>query len=193
MPETKHTLSLPDGQEITVTVRKDKRLKKTARWQREPDGSILLRVPYRSPRANLPRLLASIEKQLGKQKKRAKRRTDADLQARAEYLNKTCFNGKIKWEAIRWVPPMKTRLGSCTTGGPTDGHIRISEEIKSWPDWVVDYIIVHELAHRLHPNHGPEFWQTLQQAYPKTEQARGFVKGVMFSQGRRFDEGDVGD
>ena len=188
MTESKQTLTLSNGENVSLTIRRDKRLKKTARWQREPDGTLLVRIPYRYPKKSIPKLLETIQKQLENQKKRARGRTDADLQERAKYLNKTCFGGKIQWEAIRWVPPMKTRLGSCTTGGPTDGHIRISAEIKDWPQWVVDYVIAHEMAHRLHPNHSRAFWQTLENAYPKTEQARGFIKGMMFAQGRQWDE-----
>ena len=188
MADSTHQLKLTDGSLVTVTVRRDKRLKKTARWHREPEGSILLRVPYRYPKSSLPGLLESIKTQLSQQKKRARWRTDADLQARAKHINQTYFGGRIQWEAIRWVKPMKTRLGSCTNGGSTDGHIRISEEIRSWPQWVVDYVIAHELAHRLHPDHSPAFWQTLQDAYPQSEQARGFVKGVMYAQGRSLEE-----
>ncbi|MBN2045919.1 MAG: M48 family metallopeptidase [Anaerolineales bacterium] len=188
MPDNTHLLKLASGDEVIITVRRDKRLKKSARWQREADGRIVLRIPYRTPRGSLPGLLASIEKQLNTQRKRAARRTDFDLQARAEYINRTCFDGKIQWEAIRWVKPMKTRLGSCTNGGSTDGHIRISEEIKPWPQWVIDYIIAHELAHRLHPDHSPAYWETLRRAYPKTERARGFVKGIMFAQGRSLED-----
>ena len=188
MSQQSDTLQLKDGTQLPVTIRRDKRLKKTARWQREPDGSLLVRIPNRMPKAQLPKLLENITAQLEKNKQTAKRRTDEDLQARATYLNRTCFDGKISWEAIRWVPPMKTRLGSCTTGGPTDGHIRISEEIRDWPQWVVDYVIVHEMAHRLHPNHSAQFWQTVNQAYPNTERARGFIKGVMFAQGKSWDE-----
>lgn len=187
MAESIHQLKLANGNQVTVTVQRDKRLKKTARWHREPDGSILLRIPHRSPKSSLPGLLESINKQLSQQKKRA-RRTDADLEARAKHINQTYFDGRISWEAIRWVKPMKTRLGSCTNGGTTDGHIRISEEIRDWPQWVVDYILAHELAHRLHPDHSPAFWKTLQEAYPQAEQARGFIKGVMYAQGRSMDE-----
>ena len=57
----------------------------------------------------------------------------------------------------------------------------ISDKIKEWPEWVVDYVIAHEMTHRLHPDHSQEFWETLRQAYPKTEQARGFIKGVGFA------------
>jgi predicted metal-dependent hydrolase len=188
MADKTKTLELSNGKKVQATIRRDKRLKKTARWQREPDGSLLVRVPFRYPNSRLPELLITITAQLESQKERARRRTDADLQARAQYLNKKYFDGKISWEAIRWVPPMKTRLGSCTTGGTTDGHIRISEEIRNWPGWVVDYVIAHELTHRLHPNHSKEFWKTLTDAFPAAERARGFVRGVMFAQGRQWDE-----
>jgi len=188
MPETTQLITLTDGSQVSVTIRRDKRLKKSARWQREADGSVLLRVPYRYPKSSLPDLLDSVGTQLGRQKRRVRRRTDADLQARAEQINQSCFGGRVTWEAIRWVQPMKTRLGSCTNGGPTDGYIRISEEVRSWPQWVVDYIIAHELTHRLHPDHSAAFWRTLRQAYPQTEQARGFIKGVMYAQGRSLEE-----
>ncbi|MDH5507166.1 MAG: M48 family metallopeptidase [Anaerolineae bacterium] len=189
MTDYHHTIQSPAGEEIAVTVRRDKRLKKSSRWQREKDGSILLRVPVRLPMRHFPGLLESIAKQLGKPRKRAARRTDADLQARAEYLNRTCFNNQIEWQAIRWVGNMQQRLGSCTNGGPTDGHIRISDKMRAWPQWVVDYVIAHELAHRVHPNHSRAFWQYLQTGYPKTEQARGFIKGVGFAEGHDFEEG----
>lgn len=187
MPKKNYSLKSPNQETIPVTIRRDKRLKKTARWGKEPDGSLLVRIPYRMRNAEIPDLLINIQGQLARQKKRAKRRTDADLQTRAKMINRTYFNNQISWQAIRWVPSMKTRLGSCTTGGPTDGHIRISEEIKTWPQWVIDYVIAHELTHRLHPDHSARFWDTLTKAYPQTERARGFIKGVGFARGMKFE------
>jgi len=86
------------------------------------------------------------------------------------------------------VTNMQSRLGSCTKGGPTDGQIRISAKIRNWPDWVVDYIIAHELMHRIHPNHSDTFWIDLRTTYPLTEQARGFIHGVAFSAGHPFED-----
>lgn len=149
---------------------------------------MLVRIPAKMDNKHIPGLLDSIQQQLEKPQRRVKRRTDADLQARAEHLNRTCFGGRIRWESIRWVPAMKTRLGSCTNGGPTDGHIRISSAMQTWPAWVVDYVIAHEMAHRLHPNHSAAFWRTLTKAYPLTERARGFIKGVEFTRGISLDE-----
>jgi predicted metal-dependent hydrolase len=85
---------------------------------------------------------------------------------------------------------MEKRLGSCTNGGPTDGHIRISDKIKNWPDWVVDYVIAHELVHRAHSNHSKEFWYMLTAGYPLTERARGFIKGVGFTEGTDYGDED---
>lgn len=187
----RHTIALTTGSPITVIVQRDRRLKKSARWVRGRDGSILLRVPYHMKRHHLEPLLKDVERQLERQQTQARRRTHDDLQARAEAINRRCFGGRIEWQAIRWVGNMEKRLGSCTNGGPTDGHIRISERIRNWPEWVVDYVIAHELAHRVHSNHSREFWDFLQVAYPLTERARGFIMGMGFAEGETLDEDEM--
>ena len=72
---------------------------------------------------------------------------------------------------IRWVHDMTTRWGSCTS---TTGTIRISSRVAAFPDWVIDYIIVHELAHLEQANHGPQFW-ALVERYPRSERAIGYL------------------
>ncbi|CAN8141022.1 conserved hypothetical protein [uncultured Thiomicrorhabdus sp.] len=44
------------------------------------------------------------------------------------------------------------------------------------PKWVVDYVIVHELAHLVHPNHSRDFWNLVQQHYPETLKAKVYLK-----------------
>ena len=184
--ERKFTLTDPrTGQPLTALVRRDRRLKKTARWERSPDGTLLVRVPFRFPWRDVPKLLADIETDLARRAQRASRRTDADLARRAREINRRYFNNQVPWEAIRWVNNMEKRLGSATIGGNTQGHIRISAKIRHWPAWVVDYIIAHEFVHLLlpHEGHSKAFWNTLQQAYPLTERARGFIRGYFFALG----------
>jgi hypothetical protein len=183
MPVESLTLRDKHGNLMQVELRRDKRLKKTSRWERLPDGRLLLRVPHRFPRHRVGILLEQISTQLDKSEQLYTRRTDADLQARAEAINRRLFSGNLHWNAIRWVSNMESRLGSCTRGGPTDGQIRISEKIKAWPDWVIDYVIAHELLHRKHPNHSDAFWSELRAAYPLTERARGFILGAGFVAG----------
>ncbi len=157
------------------------------RWQRLPDGSLLVRVPPRMPKRAIGSVLEEIRGQLDKARSTHKRRTDDDLQRRADCINKKHFDGKIQWNAIRWVGDMHTRLGSCSRGGTTDGEIRISDKIKDWPEWVVDYVIAHELMHREHPNHSASFWHDLQVAYPLTERARGFISGIGYAAGHALE------
>lgn len=184
-----HTVYDAEGKPVTVYVQLDRRLKKSFRWSRDEQGVIILRVPYRTSRQSIGHLLEEIAKWL-KHPPTRRGRTDEDLRARADYINRKCFKGELKWTSIRWATNMQRRLGSCTNGGSTDGHIRISERIRGWPQWVIDYVIAHELAHRRYPHHGAEFWAYLRAAYPQTEQALGFIQGVGFAKNETFDEAD---
>jgi len=188
MDEQRYKIQNSQGKQVTINLRRDKRLKKTSRWELMPDGSLLLRVPYRLPKRSIGPLLEQVASQLDKSIALHTHRNDAELQQRAELINTKYFNGKFQWNAIRWVSNMQLRLGSCTRGGTTDGQIRISDKIKDWPGWVIDYVIAHELVHRMHPNHSDTFWNALRAAYPLTEQARGFIRGVGFAAGRTYED-----
>jgi len=81
--------------------------------------------------------------------------------------------------SVRWVRNQNGRWGSCT---PADRTIRISERIQNFPDWVIDYVLVHELAHLLVANHNAQFW-ALVARYPRCERARGYLEGVSAAAG----------
>jgi predicted metal-dependent hydrolase len=49
------------------------------------------------------------------------------------------------------------------------------------PEWVVDYVLLHELAHLLEPNHSKRFW-ALVDPFPHTVRAKGFLEGVSWQQ-----------
>src|SRR6266545_3342449 len=54
--------------------------------------------------------------------------------------------------SIRWVRNQNGRWGPCT---PTDRTIRISDRLMDMPDWVIDYVLLHELVHLVVPSHSP--------------------------------------
>ncbi len=165
---------------LHVIARYDSRLRRNVHWTVR-DSTIEIRAPRGIRRADLDRMVEAIVARVQGQRRRARKQHDGALQARAEAINRRYFGGELTWHTIRWVNNMAKRLGSCTTGGSTDGDIRISARIQGWPDYVIDYVIAHELAHRRHANHSAAFWEYLAR-YPQVERARGFIEGVAFAE-----------
>ena len=66
----------------------------------------------------------------------------------------------------------RTRWGSCSYDGAITLHWRLV-----WvPDWVRDYVILHELCHRRHLDHSRAFWQTLAALFPDYRKACAWLK-----------------
>ena len=93
--------------------------------------------------------------------------------------------------AVRWVANQSTRWGSCTID---DGSVRLSDRMIGMPDWVVDAVLVHELAHLVHADHGPAF-KALEARYERQVEASAFLDGVVWAGGQRpnGDTPGVGD
>lgn len=72
---------------------------------------------------------------------------------------------------ILWSDRQQQRWGSCS---PEDGKIRISSRLAGMPGWVLDSVLVHELAHLEIPDHGPDF-QALVGRYELAERAKGYL------------------
>jgi len=72
---------------------------------------------------------------------------------------------------VEWSDRQQARWGSCDPG---DGVIRVSRRLAAFPAWVLDYVLVHELAHLAVADHGPRF-QALVARYPRAERAVGFL------------------
>ena len=66
----------------------------------------------------------------------------------------------------------KSRWGSCSS----KGNLNFNCLLMLAPDSVRDYVVVHELCHRKHMNHSPEFWQAVEQAIPEWRSAKIWLK-----------------
>ena len=122
-------------------------------------------APARMPEADLRRHVASLVARLERRQLTA----EIDVEARAAVLSSRF--GLPRARSIRWVDNQDSRWGSCT---PSEGAVRISSRLATFPPWVVDYVIVHELAHLAVAGHGPRFWDLVNR-YPKAERARGYL------------------
>ncbi len=104
----------------------------------------------------------------------ARRRvTDERLAERAHRLNERHFGGALAWTSIGFGE-MHRQWGSCTF---TDGSIRIAARAASLPEWVLDYLLMHELAHLVHSAHDAEFHE-LEYRYPLAERAKGYLMAL---------------
>ncbi|MGI8608164.1 MAG: M48 metallopeptidase family protein [Candidatus Dormibacteria bacterium] len=97
--------------------------------------------------------------------------SDEGLALRARALSRKYFSGELRPVSVRWSEQQQQRWGSCTVD---TGAIRLSARMQNFPAWVVDYVLVHELAHLRYQSHGPRFW-SLVNRYPLTERARGYL------------------
>lgn len=146
-------------------------------------------IPARMTRAEERKWVAVMLERLATQETR-RRPSDAVLRDRARELSARFFNGAADPASVRWVSNQRHRWGSCT---PTDRTIRLSTRVRGMPPYVIDYVLVHELAHLFVPGHGPHFWQLVAR-YPKAERARGYLEGVAAAAGLQLsDEADVID
>lgn len=172
-----------------VEVRRSWRRRRTVTAYREGDKIIVL-LPARMSRAEEEHWVEEMLRKLQRSETRRRspaRSSDEILLARCAELNAKHFAGRASPSSVRWVPPMRTRWASCTPG---DATIRISERLREVPSWVLDYVLVHELAHLLVPGHGADFWK-LVRVYPKTDRAMGFLEGLSAAAGLGIEvEGD---
>ena len=97
---------------------------------------------------------------------------DDDLLARAIELSERYLVG-ARPASVRWVTNQSARWGSCSY---YSGHIRISHRLRVVPDWVLDSVLVHEVAHLTHADHSPAF-NRLAGAFPRHEEAGVFLAG----------------
>ncbi len=154
---------------LAVKVIRSQRRKKSSA-ARVVNGVIEVRIPawmsVKQEAEAVTSLTARIEK------KRAITASGVDLPARAHTLAHA-YDLPVPCE-IRWATNQNTLWGSCSFG---DGVVRISSRLLAAPDWVLDYVILHEITHLVESDHGPEF-QRLMQRYPKSERAEGFLEAM---------------
>jgi predicted metal-dependent hydrolase len=158
-----------------VEVRRSARRRRTVTAYRELGRTVVL-IPAAFSPAEERRWVAQMVAKLQTREERRRRSLggDEELMARARALSAAHLDGAAEPASVRWVDNQHRRWGSCT---PADRSIRLSSRLRSMPEYVVDYVLVHELAHLLEAGHDERFW-ALVARYPRAERARGFLEGV---------------
>ncbi len=145
-------------------MRRSKRRRKSVGGQLV-GGTLLVTVPAWMSKADEALAVADMVRRFTRRRSAER----IDLPGRAARLARR--HGLERPAEIRWSDSMQSRWGSCT---PATGAVRLSTRLASFPDWVVDYVLVHELAHLSVADHSPAFW-SLVERYPLAERARGYL------------------
>jgi hypothetical protein len=155
--------------------------------RREGDRLVVL-VPARlTPEQEAHWVSVMVARVSAKERRRAW--PDDELAARATELSRRYLQGRARPRSVRWVDnQQRSRWGSCT---PSTGTIRLSSRLQDMPPWVVDYVLLHELAHLLVSSHGARFWAQLA-GYPQLDRARGFLAGYSAGYAARRDTSEGG-
>jgi predicted metal-dependent hydrolase len=174
-----------------VEVRRSSRRTRTVTAYRERDTIVVL-IPQRMSKADEHTFVRDmVEKVLAREARALAPRGDEALALRAHQLAATYLMPALdqmpKPAGVFWVTNQQQRWGSCT---PSTRLIRLSHRLQPLPSWVVDYVLLHELAHLVEPTHSDRFW-SLVNRYPEAEKAKGYLEGYLAGEGRNADESDV--
>ncbi len=97
----------------------------------------------------------------------------------AARINDKYFNNKLKIGSIEYVTGQNSKFGCCNY---QTADIRISYKVGLMPEWVRDYVVMHEMAHLIEPNHSKLFWDIVSR-YKLAERARGYLMAAGIAAG----------
>jgi predicted metal-dependent hydrolase len=153
--------------EMPVEIVRSARRKRTLQAQ-VVAGTIRVRVPAGLPADEEQRMVEQLVTRV-RSKLEAGR---IDLKARANHL--AAKYGLPRPASIGWSERQNLRWGSCSVA---QGRIRISSRLTGVPEFVLDYVILHELAHLAARGHGPDF-KKLVSDYAQAERAEGYLMAL---------------
>jgi len=111
---------------------------------------------------------------------------DASLEERANVLAEL-YNDGVKPLSVRWVTNQRQRWASCS---PATREIRVSTRLRQCPEWVIDAVLVHELAHLQEIDHSPVFYE-IADRHPRHRECALFLEGYALGLGLRMEDRDV--
>ncbi len=162
-------LEIAGGAEIKV-IRNSRRRRSISAYREH--GSIVIQVPAKLSNSKIQEAIPEmIEKILAREAR--EKLSEGDLLNRANRLIDIYLpEFTVRPASVNWRT-MNERWGSCTT---VDRTIRISDRLSGAPDYVLDYLLVHELIHLEIPDHSESF-RALLSRFMESERANAFLEG----------------
>ncbi len=167
-----------------VEVRASTQRKKTgaAHWS---GSRIVVQIPARLKGRERARFVDELVERLLSQRPQTAA-GDVSLEERARTLAELYLAG-VRAVSVRWVSNQHRRWASCS---PATREIRVSSRLRQCPEWVIDAVLVHELAHLIEADHSPAFHE-LANRHPRQAECALFLDGYALGLGLRIEGNDV--
>lgn len=133
--------------------------------------TLLISAPLVLSQKRLEKIVTAFKTKFQNKKLKEELDKSENLYEVAGRLNKKYFSNKLKINSLEYATGQNCKFGCCNF---KDANIRISHKLGLMPKWVRDYVIVHEMAHLIEPNHSKAFWAIVSR-YKRTERARGYL------------------
>lgn len=170
--------------------------RKTIALEVKPDLTVTVRVPRYMPEREIGRFLREKEPWIRKHVEQQRERNEQYQAQGCEPMTYTELN-ELAEKAAAYIPQrvayfagqmgvtygritirnQKTRWGSCSS----KGNLNFNCLLMLTPPQVIDYVVVHELCHRIEMNHSKAFWNEVEQVLPDYKESRKWLrdKGAM--------------
>lgn len=158
--------------------------RKTIAIQIKEDGRVVVRTPYSMSRVKAEQFIEERRDWILKNQKALKEKQDQKMvitqEMRKAGVEKAMeiFPKRVEYYAqlmgISYgritIREQKTRWGSCS------GNLNFNWKLTLMPPEILDYVVVHELAHRKEMNHSKDFWKIVEQVLPDYQKRRKRLK-----------------
>ncbi len=183
-PDTIITVEPPRFDRPEVEIRASSRRKKTgtAHWS---GSRIVVQIPARIRGRERAAFVDDLVVRLLTQRPQ-NAAGDTSLEERARELAVE-YNDGVEPSSVRWVTNQQARWASCS---PASREIRVSSRLRQCPAWVIDAVLVHELAHLQEADHSARFHEIADRFTRQAESAL-FLEGYALGLGLAIEEGDV--
>lgn len=150
------------------------------------EGHVIVRAPLRASAASIERFVQEhaewIQKAQARQRARLAAHPEPDEAGKAVLMRRAReeLPPKVAYYAQRMglqptgmtITSARTRFGSCSP----KNRLCFSWRLMDYPEAAIDYVVVHELAHIVHKNHGPQFWALVERYMPDYRARRALLR-----------------
>jgi predicted metal-dependent hydrolase len=180
-PVGQYTVSVPktalreisvDGTALTLALERKRVKNVNARLR---GATLSVSAPAGMPDAKLEPLVRELARRLLRRAHAARVNEEEDALALARKVAERFPKPPPSVDRVLFVTTQKARWGSYS---PRTCTIRLNTALRRMPRWVLEAVVAHELAHAVHPNHSPAFWDLLRRVCPETDRAKAFLDGV---------------